>query len=156
MKQKALLQIIGAGWVAGMRSMGALALVSTYLSNSYICRLLPEPARSLCKGRTADAFRMMALGEMVADKMPFVPNRTELPSLVGRTVSGALAGAALSAAQRERREFGALIGGLVAALSTFVMFHVRTGIARETGLPDLPVALAEDAVILGAYYNVQK
>ena len=46
-------------------------------------------------------------------------------------------------------------GGLVAALSTFIMFHVRTGITRATGLPDLSVALAEDAVILGAYFMGQ-
>lgn len=156
MNQKTLLQIAGIGWVAGMRSMAGPALASTYLREHFIRRLLAQPAHALSARPAANLIRVMALGELIVDKLPYVPNRTDPPSLIGRTLSGALAGAALSAAHRERREVGALLGGLVAAVSTFVMFHVRTGITRNTSVPDLPVGLAEDAVIAAAYYNLQR
>lgn len=155
MNRKLLLQIAGAGWIAGMRSASAPALVSTYLSRYFIRYLLPQPARALSSARISKIFGLAAAGEMIVDKLPFLPNRTDPPALISRTLSGALSGVALSAARHERREVGAVLGGLAAALSSFVMLYLRKTAARSTGLPDLPVAAVEDAIILAAYFNVR-
>ena len=43
-------------------------------------------------------FSALALGELVADKLPFIPSRTSPGPLFGRVVLGALSGATLCAA----------------------------------------------------------
>jgi uncharacterized membrane protein len=45
---------------------------------------------------------------------------------------------------------GAVVGALAAAASTFAAYHLRRALTTGVGLPDLPVALAEDvaAVLL--------
>lgn len=138
-----------------MRSASAPALTSTYLSRYFIRTLLPQPARALSSTRITKLFWVAAISEMVVDKLPLTPNRTDPPALIGRTLSGALSGVALSAGRHERREIGAVLGGLAAVVSSFVMMNLRKQIGKSTGLPDLPVALMEDAIILGAYYNVE-
>ena len=114
----------------GLRSSAAPA----FLSRAASCGRLSLPGRPLLLRRLGDP-RVAALlaaalaGEMVADKLPFVPDRTSPPALAGRMLSGALAGAA------------------VAAASAHAGYRLR-GYAAGRGLPDLPVALAEDAAVL--------
>ncbi len=155
MNRKLLLQIAGAGWVAGMRAASAPALVNAYLSRYFIRYLLPQPARALSSPRATKLLWVSAFGEMIGDKLPFAPNRTDPPALIGRTLSGALVGVALSAARHERREVGAVVGGLAAVASSFVMMNLRKQIGESTGLPDPAVALMEDAIVLGAGANVR-
>ncbi|MGH9310283.1 MAG: DUF4126 domain-containing protein, partial [Vicinamibacterales bacterium] len=72
--------IAGAlGAVSGSRSMLAPALV----------------ARAHHASPAAPILALLAGGEMMADKMPFIPSRTDALPLAGRIVSGALAGAAV-------------------------------------------------------------
>lgn len=155
MDWKFLLQAIGAGIIAAMRAASAPALVNTYLMRNFSQADLPQPAQALRSPRLSPLLELMALGELAADKLPFLPNRTDPPSLIGRTFSGALAGAALGAARHQRREWGAIVGGLSAALASFVLLHLRLSLGRNTSLPDPLVGALEDSVILSAYYNIQ-
>lgn len=156
MNRKLMLQIAGIGWVAGMRAASAPALVNTYLSRFFVRFLLPQPARAFSSPRLTKFLWLSALGELIGDKLPFTPNRTDPPSLIGRTLSGALSGVALSAARHERREVGVVLGGLSAVVSSFVMMNLRKTIADNSRLPDPAVALMEDGIILAAAYNVQR
>lgn len=133
----------GIGLVAGMRSMMAPALVSRFLGgrkrreDGLPMRLLGHPAAP-----TVTA--MLAAGELVADKLPFTPARTELPSLFGRTLSGVLCGAAIGLRMRAPVAATAAVGGVAAVASTFGMYHLRR--IADRYMPDAAAAVAEDAL----------
>jgi uncharacterized membrane protein len=142
------LPTVGMGAIAGMRSMAAPALVSDYFS-----RTRPEqrgtPVQFLNSPRVATVLKLLAVGELVADKTPQIPARTDWPSLLGRCLSGTVAGAALYAGSGRHAIPGALLGGTVAALSTFGSYHLRQYVNRRFNLPDPLVGVIEDAIVIG-------
>ena len=83
----------GLGLIAGMRSMAAPALLSRHLAGRS-ARGRGAAMRLLASRRTASVLTVLAAGEMVADKTPAIPDRTDPPALLGRIVMGALSGAA--------------------------------------------------------------
>ena len=92
---------------------------------------------------------ILALGELVADKLPFTPNRTAPGPLIGRIVTGALCGAALGVAGGGSLGAGVALGAIGAVAGTFGGYQVRHQLVKGAGLPDLVVALAEDLVGVG-------
>ncbi len=92
---------------------------------------------------------LAAAGELVGDKLPSAPARVAPLGLSGRIASGALCGAALSRSAREDTFTGAAFGALGAVVGAYVFYEVRRVLTQEEGMPDLPVALAEDALAFG-------
>ena len=135
------------GAAAGMRSMTAPAALAHVLSRR-LASPAAQPARALASRRVAGGLALAAAGEYVGDKMPFAPDRTAVFPLVGRLGSGALVGAAVAVARRESPWLGAAVGAGAAGAAAFAMLRVRLAVPRALGLPDLPVALAEDALAL--------
>ncbi|MBA3251253.1 MAG: hypothetical protein H0T66_13320 [Geodermatophilaceae bacterium] len=86
--------------------------------------------------------------ELVGDKLPTAPSRLKPPILMGRLLVGGLGGAVL--AQRGGRHLllGGLLGGTGAATGAFGGFRGRQAVAGRDW-PDLPAAVAEDALALG-------
>lgn len=97
----------------------------------------------------ANVLAGLAASEIVADKLPMTPNRTDLSGLIPRIISGALCGAALNCARKQPFGTGALAGALGAVGGAFAAFHLRKLLTKSIGLPDLPVALVEDALAVG-------
>jgi uncharacterized membrane protein len=96
-------------------------------------------------------FLVAMLGELVADKLPFTPSRTRPGPFVARTLSGALAGAALLAGTGGSLALGAVAGALGGVAGTLGGYRARTGLVRTLGTPDYVVAVAEDVVaVIGA------
>ncbi len=91
----------------------------------------------------------LALGELVADKLPFIPNRTDGPSLTVRFISGALAGASVAKARKSSWLAGALVGGATAVGAAYAAFELRKKIGTIGHVPDGVVALAEDGLVAG-------
>jgi uncharacterized membrane protein len=90
-------------------------------------------------------------GELVGDKLPATPSRLERSGPDIRAGSGAVGGLLL--ALRHHAEPRATAAAVVAgaaggAVGTGVGAAWRSAVARR-GWPDLPAALAEDAVALG-------
>ncbi len=140
----------GLGAATGLRSMAAPSQLSRYLCES--------PGRA-AKGRAAgvmawpaarSVLQFAALGEMVVDKLPIVPDRIEAGPLLGRVVWGAVAGGVLAQLNRESCIQGALLGGAAAAAATatYAGYYVRKALTQDEGLPDLPVALSEDVIAI--------
>ncbi len=98
-------------------------------------------------GRTAAA---LVMGEMIADKMPFVPNRTDPSALIARAVSGGAAGAAVFKARRQNIVFGAAIGAAAAVGAAYATYYLRRKAARYFDVSDRAVALVEDGIALTA------
>lgn len=137
------------GIIAGMRSMTAPAVVA------YI-------AKSGCTGVDREAFGMLgkpALGataavlagmEAVADKLPFMPKRTQSGALAGRLLIGAACGATICSAMHRSKLLGAIAGAFGALGSTFAVYQIRLQISQDLGVPDAAVALLEDATAIWA------
>jgi uncharacterized membrane protein len=140
------------GAVAGMRSVVAPAVVSHWLSRTHKAResLHASPLRFLGHERAAKTLRMIAAGEIVVDKLPGMPDRTEPPILAARLASGALAGAAVVTAARRSAWIGALAGAVAAFAAAHLFMRARRQIARRADLPDPLIAAAEDVLAIGA------
>jgi len=132
------------GLVAGLRSMSAPALLS---------QVAPHESNENSKLRFltgrgfVPASALLAAGEFVADKLPFIPSRTAAGPLTARVVSGALSGAALCSARKKSPWLGALFGGMGAAAAAFAGHRLRRAATERFSLPDPIVAVAEDAIV---------
>ena len=89
----------------------------------------------------------MALSELVIDKLPSTPSRTQPGAIAARAASGALAGAALGAG-RPVAGLAALAGAVGAGAGTLIGHALRMRLAKAAG-KDWPVALTEDALAGG-------
>jgi len=131
------------GAAAGMRTMSAPAALSRRLAGGGaepeggLERLLAHPAAPWVLGIASAA-------EHVADKLPGTPDRTDAGPLTARMASGALCGAVVARRAGESAAAGALVGALAAAAATFAAYEIRHALTADAGVPDLPVALAED------------
>ncbi len=141
------------GVVSGMRAALGPALVSHRLSGSGSADL---GRLNFMRSPTAAAIlKVAAAGELVGDKLPMTPARVEPGPLLGRALSGALCGAVLgrsapdnSAIRRSARRkgaTGAVIGALGAVVGAYAFYALRRELTQG-GLPDVAVALAEDAL----------
>ncbi len=97
---------------------------------------------------TVGIVTLLALGELVGDKLPSTPARTAPPGLLARIATGALTGAAV-ASPSGATILGAIVGAVAGVVGCFAGYAARTRLGRAFGLPDLVVALLEDAVTIG-------
>jgi len=135
------------GWAAGMRSMMPAAALAQALNRTrprvpQLARRRRQPAAALASDRAAALLPLAAAGELVGDKLPMTPARTDPAPLLGRIGAGALAGAAVAAARRQSPI-------LPAAVSSFAMMEARRRVGDEFDLPDPAVAVVEDALAVG-------
>ena len=91
-------------------------------------------------------FTLLAAAELVADKMPWIPNRTSIPGLIARIIMGKLAGACVAAAGGQSIWLGALCGAVGGIAGTFGGYQARTRSVKALGKPDIYVALIEDLI----------
>ena len=146
----ALGRTLGLGAVAGVRSMSAPALLSRAASRGDIGNIEGTPFAFLASSRTARILTVLAIGEALADKLPFSPDRISVPGLIGRMASGALVGAALLAAAERRAAIGAGLGLLAAAAASYPSYYLRVKTQEKLGAPNWAVGLVEDALAEGA------
>ena len=138
----------GIGLVTGLRSTTGPALVCWA---AHLGWLNLEGSRFAFMQSTlaAYAFSGLALGELIADKLPFIPNRTSPGPLFGRVVLGALSGAALCVATGYFWAVGAILGGVGGAMGAFAGYQARVGLVKTSRLPGWVIALLEDLVAIG-------
>ena len=94
-------------------------------------------------GRTLLA---LAIGEFIADKLPFMPKRTQTGSLIARMASGAICGAVFCSALKRSPVVGAVAGASAALGATYAFYELRHAASQQLGIPDPAVALVEDAL----------
>jgi uncharacterized membrane protein len=131
---------LGIGLVTGLRSMTGPAVVCWA---AHLGWLDLEGSRVAFMGSTPAtyAFSAAALGELIADKLPFIPNRTSPGPLFGRAILGALSGAALCVAASRSSAAGALLGGAGGLAGAFAGYRARARSGEEVapaGLGDRP------------------
>lgn len=145
-----LLMALLIGVVAGLRSLTAPAVVSWAAFLGWI-NLHGTWASWVANIITVVVLSLLAVGELVTDKLPKTPPRTAAPSFTARLVLGAFAGAVIGAAWHYT--FSSLGAGVVGAVfGTLGGYHARRRLVAARDGHDLPIALLEDAVaILGGF-----
>lgn len=138
------------GIVSGLRAMLAPAIVS-WAARFGLLHLEGTPLAFLGYAYTPYIFTVLALGELVNDKLPKTPSRTIPPQFIFRVISGAFVGAAVGASSNSL-VLGLVAGAVGAVVGTLGGAAVRGKLAAAFG-KDLPAALLEDvvAVALGVF-----
>jgi uncharacterized membrane protein len=148
---------LALGALCGLRSMSGPVLASRQPRNFVRSPL----QRQLSKPAVARVLGVLAAAELIADKLPFVPPRIQLPSLLVRAASGAVTVLAAGAPQRARGwAFGrsrsrtelapALAGAAAAVASAGAAYYLRRAITRRWQVSPVVSGLLEDAVLLAA------
>lgn len=140
--------VAGMGAVAGMRSLSAPAML-TRIAKSGVLPQRGEELGFLKNRKVAIPLTALALGEVLVDKLPFMPKRTKAFSLFGRAVTGGLTGAAICSAKRKPAWIGAVIGAAAAVGGAYAAYNIRRQLTEKTRVPDTLIGLAEDALVAG-------
>jgi uncharacterized membrane protein len=97
---------------------------------------------------TPIVFTVLAVGELIGDKLPMTPNRTAPGPLVARLVFGGLVGAIAATGLHGSAPEGIFLGAVSALAGAFLGFYLRQWLVKQKGLPDLAVALVEDLLAI--------
>jgi uncharacterized membrane protein len=143
-----LLRSAQLGAATGLRSMAAPSQLSRHLAGASPSHSAGPVTELLGRATVRSLLQIAALGEMVADKLPFVPNRIESGPLLGRAFFGGVAGGVFARVRGESPALGALLGGAGAVVGAYAGYHARRALVHQAGLPDMPVALCEDSVAI--------
>jgi len=141
------------GVIAGLRSMTAPAVVSWAAYWKWL-DLQHSSLAFLGSAIAAYILAAAAIGELVVDKLPKTPSRKAPLGLVARFALGGLSGAALCAATNQSIVLGAVLGGLGGITGAFVGYEVRTRLVKSLKVPDIVIALLEDAVAIGGGFFI--
>jgi uncharacterized membrane protein len=134
------------GIVAGLRALTPLAAVSWAAHLGWL-KLEGTWLAFLGATITPYAATVIALAELLTDKLPTTPSRKMSVSFGARILSGALCGAAL-AAPGGGSALGLCFGAIGAVIGTLGGAALRARLAQAFG-KDLPAALLEDAIAVG-------
>jgi uncharacterized membrane protein len=126
-------QAFGIGMVAGLRSMTAPAIANAAKRNA-----------------AAGMLATLAIGEMIVDKLPFVPARTQWPALVVRAITGAAAAWVMPHDDEREKQAAAVLGGVGAVAGAYLGEALRRRAVQALHIPDPVVALFEDGIAVGA------
>jgi len=134
------------GVFAGLRSLTAPAVVSwaTYLG----WLKLDGPPALFGHVASVAIFTVLAIAELVADKLPKTPARTAPLGLGARIVTGAISGAAVAVAGNPAAALGAVVGAVGGVVGAFAGYQARVRLVKALGTRDLFVALLEDAIAI--------
>jgi uncharacterized membrane protein len=137
------------GIACGLRALMGLAVVSWAASSG---RLPLQGTWLAFLGFRATPFitSLLAVGELVTDKLPKTPSRLVPPQFGARVSMGALTGAAIGAANGHLL-MGALAGIVGSVLGTLGGSKARAAAAKLFGR-DLPAALLEDVVAIALVF----
>src|ERR1700761_6591191 len=134
------------GAVSGLRALTGLAVVSWAARLGYL-QLSNTWLAFLGYTFTPYILTLMAIAELVNDKLPRTPSRLIPPQFITRIVTSVLCGLAIGLSGNGM--ILGLVAGIVGAVAgTFGGAKARSLLSRTFG-GDLPAALLEDAVALG-------
>jgi uncharacterized membrane protein len=143
-----LLLALLIGVVAGLRAFTAPAVLAWAAFLQWI-NLSGTWASWMGHWATVAILTVLAVAELVSDKMPTLPSRKSAPQFLVRLATGAFSGAVLGTAWGYR--WGSLGAGMIGAvLGTLGGYAVRTALVRSNGGKDRPVALSEDVFAAAA------
>lgn len=143
------------GFFAGLRSLTAPAATAWAAHLGWL--RLARPLSLIGSVTSVVILTVLAVGELVFDKLPNTPRRTSVPGLVARIMTGAVTGACISMSGAQGAILGVLLGAAGGIVGCFAGYHARSRIVKTFGVPDLYVALLEDLLaIAGCFWIVSR
>jgi uncharacterized membrane protein len=151
-----LLLALLIGIFSGLRSLAPTAMVAWGAHLGWL--KLHSPLRWLGSPPAVILFTLLALVELVADKLPNTPSRTAPPGLIARILLGALSGGTIyMAGAQELWLLGCGMGVLGALAGTYGGYQVRARLVKTLRSPDYVIAVLEDLVaICGSLWVVSR
>ena len=141
-----LLYALLIGCICGLRSMTAPAIVAWGAHLDWL-HLQGSHVAFFANKISLVVFSLFAVGELIADKLPFIPPRIQAGPLGVRILFGAMCGAALCISGAASPLLGVILGGLGGVAGAFAGYYYRRSLSGR--VPDLVLALLEDAVAVG-------
>jgi uncharacterized membrane protein len=129
----------------GARSMTGLAAVAHARAANPDALGNTAPGRYLDRN-IANFTSVLAAGELVGDKLPFVGDRIAPGPLLGRVAAGAAIGAAVAGMTGNDRRNAAIGGAVAAFVGAHLSFQFRKALSRH--MPAVLAAVIEDAAVL--------
>lgn len=143
------------GLFAGLRSLTAPAATAWAAHLGWL--KLERPLSLIGSLPSVVIFTLLAVVELVGDKLPKTPSRTSLVPLTARILMGALTGACVAASGGQGAIAGAVCGVVGSVVGAFGGYQARTRLVKALGTPDIVVALLEDVVtIAGSLWVVSR
>jgi uncharacterized membrane protein len=137
---------VGIGAVAGLRTLTAPAVLAWAAKQRWI-RLGNSPFATIISAKASTRLTVLAVSELIADKLPFTPSRLKAGPLASRVVSGAVCGATIYGVVERPLVEGAVLGGVGAIAGALAGYHMRKRLRHD--MPDLGVAVLEDVLAIG-------
>lgn len=104
---------------------------------------------------TLVVFTILAIVELVADKLPNTPARTAPVGMTARIILGGASGVALAASAGRSMPLAGVIASIAAIVGAFAGYHIRRAVVFKAHIPDFVAAIGEDAIaIAGAFLVV--
>ena len=91
---------------------------------------------------------LLAVVELIADKLPNTPARTAPLGLIARILLGGACGLALATSAGISLSFSVLLASIGALVGAFVGYHSRRLAVSKAHVPDFAVAVAEDVIAI--------
>jgi uncharacterized membrane protein len=143
------------GFFAGLRSLTAPAATAWAVYLGWL--KLDRPLSLIGSFPAVAVFILLAVVELVADKLPQTPSRTAPPGLIARIVMGGLTGACIAASGAQGIILGALFGATGGVVGCYAGYRARTGLVKTLSVRDIYVAVVEDLVaIVGCLWVVSR
>ena len=151
-----LLLLFFLGCVDGLRSLTGPAVVCWAAHLGWL-HLAGTRLSFVDRPVTLIVFTLLAIIELVVDKLPSTPARTAPVGLIGRIVLGGACGLAIASSGGIGVLFATLVASIGAVVGAFAGYSIRRAIVFQTRLPDFAIALAEDAIaIAGGFLIVSR
>jgi len=134
------------GCFAGLRSLTAPAAVAWAIRLHWL--KVEGPLAVIGSGFSVIILMVLAITELVFDKLPNTPSRTAPVGLIARIVTGGICGACVALGGSQSALVGAVIGAVGGVTGCFLGYFARIRIVKALRVPDIYVALLEDLVAI--------
>jgi len=141
-----LIAIPMLGFATGLRSMTPLAVLCWF---AYASQLSADWAPWISHLSLAIIFTVLAVAELIADKMPWIPDRVAPASLIWRVLLAGFAGAIAATSMQGPGLEGVLLAVVGALLGAFGGYMLRRDLVQRFDCKDWHIAVSEDIIAIG-------
>lgn len=135
------------GCLTGLRSLTPAAVVCWAAHEGWL-NVAGSKLAFIGRWPTVVLFTLLALAELVADKLPNTPARTQAVGLSARILMGAFCALAVAINAQANMLFALAFGIAGAIVGTFAGYNLRHAIVSRAHIPDFLVALVEDLMAI--------
>jgi uncharacterized membrane protein len=135
------------GFTSGLRSLIPPAILCWSASLGWL-PLSQTKLAFIGKPPALALVTLLAVGELIADKLPQTPARTKPIGLIARVFSGSACAIAIAISARVSWYWAAILGGIGAIAGAFAAYNARRLLVARTGVRDIFIAVCEDVIAI--------